>query len=93
MHRKVLVDGLERDLVQNNVNVPVFVFEAAEEISHHLALVAIRVPGHPQDSLRLCRANARTPRGRQKTRGQHGRADGPSCDCPHSALPGDTFLA
>ena len=53
LNRQVLVDGLERNLIENDLDVLVLLLEAAQQVGHDLAFVAVRVPGHPQGRLRL----------------------------------------
>src|SRR5215208_6773601 len=53
LNRQVFVDGFERNLVQNDLNVFVLLLEAAQEVRHDLAFIAVRVPGHSKRGLRL----------------------------------------
>ena len=62
LNRQVLVDGLERNLIENDLDVLVLLLEAAQQVGHDLAFVAVRVPGHPQGRLRLRVANCQARR-------------------------------
>jgi hypothetical protein len=70
LHRQVLVDGLERNLVENDLDVLVLLLEAAQQVGHDLALVAVRIPGHPQGRLSLRLADAQA-RGEQSAAQKH----------------------